>query len=216
MPEGLTFIDIIAAVGIGFGLIRGWSNGIIKEVAGMIGVVLGIWAGFRFAFIFADYYKENFELPENVIPFLAFLTAFILVLVIVLFAGKALKFLLDKTNLTVLNKAAGALFGGLKLAFLIGSLITLVGKAGFIQEETKNQSITYPYLSVYVEGVMEYSVGLIPAAKNVFKDMDEYFDGLGVPGIPQEENPLSQPKQKGDPENTRPLEHESSGDDSGT
>ena len=181
MPEGLTFIDIIAAVGIGFGLIRGWSNGIIKEVAGIIGVVLGVWAGFRFAFIFADYYRENFEVPENVIPFLAFLTAFILVLVLVFFAGKMLKFFLEKTNLSVLNKAAGAMFGGLKLAFVIGSLISLVGKAGFISQETKETSVAYPYISAYCEGVMEYSVGLIPAAKNVFKDMDEYFDKLGVP-----------------------------------
>ncbi|MCB9231735.1 MAG: CvpA family protein [Bacteroidia bacterium] len=185
MPEGLTFIDIIAAIGIGFGLIRGWTNGIIKEVAGLIGVVLGIWAGFRFAFIFANYYQENFELPEAVIPFLAFLTAFILVLVIVFFIGRMLKFLLDKTNLSVLNQASGALFGGLKFAFLVGSLIGLIGKAGFISEETKGKSIAYPFLTTYCEGVMEYSIGLIPAAKNVFKDMDEYFDKIQGENAPE-------------------------------
>ena len=130
MPEGLTFIDIIAAVAIGFGFIRGWMNGFIKEIAGLVGIILGVWAGLRLAWIFADYYRENFEVPETVIPFIAFLTAFLLVLLAVVLIGRILRKILEKAALSGFDKIAGALFGGLKLAFLIGTLIGMIGKAG--------------------------------------------------------------------------------------
>lgn len=174
----LTYIDIVVLVAVGFGFIRGWTNGIIKEVAGMVGVILGLWAGLRLAWIFADYYRENFEVPEAVIPLIAFLSAFLLVLVGVILIGRLLKKILEKASLSGFDKIAGALFGGLKLAFIVGTLVGLVGKSGFLPSETKEKSVTYPYLIVFTEAVTDYSIGLIPAAKNTFGEMDEYFDGL--------------------------------------
>ena len=123
----LTYIDIIVLVAVGFGLIRGWTNGIIKEVAGMVGVILGVWAGLRLAWVFADYYQENFEVPEAVIPLIAFLSAFLLVLIVVIMIGRLLRKILEKAALSGFDKIAGALFGGLKLAFIVGTLVGLVG-----------------------------------------------------------------------------------------
>ena len=171
----MVVLDILAAIAIGYGLIKGFSNGLVKELAGLIGIILAIWAGFRLAFIFADYYTETFEVPDAAIPFIAFLTAFILMLILVLLLGRLLDKLLEKAKLSTLNKLAGALFGGLKLAFIMGILIGLIGKSGIVSNQAKKESYTYPYLVGYCEVVTEYSVGLIPAAKNVFKDMDGYF-----------------------------------------
>lgn len=186
MPEGLLIIDIVAAIAIVYGLVKGIFNGIIKEVAGLVAVVFGIWAGFRFAFIFADYYKENTELPENVIPFIAFATAFAVVMALVLLGGRLLKFILEKAELNEIDRAAGAAFGTLKWAFIIGTVISLVGKANLVSEETKQNSITYPILTTYCEVVTEYTIGLIPTVKNVFTEIDDYFKSL--PGESEEGN----------------------------
>lgn len=178
MPEGFNYIDIVVLAGLSFGIFKGLKNGLIKEIAAIVGLILGIWAGFRFAFIFADYYRESFEIPENLIPFLGFLTAFILVLLGVIFAGRLLRETLKKANLSTVDKAAGATFGALKWGLILGTLLVLVGKAKVLPEEHTKGSFMYPLLTQYVEGVQEYSVALIPAAKNVFTEIDTYFQDL--------------------------------------
>ena len=51
----MNLIDIVALVLIGLGAWRGVKNGMIKEVAGLLGLVIGVWAGMRLAFVFANY-----------------------------------------------------------------------------------------------------------------------------------------------------------------
>lgn len=174
----VNFIDIVVAVAIGWGLFKGFSNGVIKEIAGLLGVIVGIWAGLRLAFIFADYYRENWELPEKFVPFLAFFTAFALGLLAIFLIGRLLSKLLDAAMLGMVNKVAGAVFGGLKWALIVGSLFSILGNSAILPQETRDNSATYPYLTAYTKGVHEYSVGLIPAAKNVFAEMETYFTGI--------------------------------------
>ena len=178
MPKGISVIDIIALIAITFGLIRGLFTGFIKEIAGLLGLIVGVWAGLRLGFVFANYYKANFELPDKIIPAVAFLTAFALALTLVIVAGKLLKFVLEKTALSLFDKVAGALFGTLKMAFLVGTFFSLIGKSGILSEETKTNSLTYGFVTKYAEIAQEYTIGLIPAVKNVFTELDEYFGDL--------------------------------------
>lgn len=193
----MNFIDLIFAIALGWGIIKGLSNGVIREVAGLLGVVIGIWAGLRLAFVFADYYRENWELPEKIIPFIAFFTAFTLGLIAVFLIGRILSKMLDAAMLGWVNKAAGAVFGGLKWAFIIGSLLSITGNSGVLPKTATEGSATYPYLNAYCKTVNEYTVGLIPAAKNVFSEMETYFTGIdsihgrtdSLPAAPDSLNP---------------------------
>lgn len=174
----MNFIDIIALVAIGFGAFRGFRNGAILEIAGLLGLIVGIWAGLRLAFIFAAYYRDNFEIPENYIPLLAFLTAFLLGIGAVWLIGRLLHKMIHSVALGLPNRAGGAVFGAAKWAFLAGTVLSLVGSSQFISPETKESSIAYPALDTYCKTVQGYTIGLIPAASNVFKDVEEYFVDL--------------------------------------
>ncbi|MEM7035504.1 MAG: CvpA family protein [Bacteroidota bacterium] len=174
----MNLIDIVVLLAVGFGAFRGFRNGVIHEVFGLLGLVVGIWAGMRLAFIFANYYRDNFEIPENFLPLLAFLTAFAIGIGIFILAGKVATMVVKTVQLGLVNRAAGAVFGGLKFAFLVGTLLSMIGNSQVITEETKEGSATYPILNAYCQGVQDYSIGLLPFAKNVFGEMEDYFTDL--------------------------------------
>lgn len=176
--DPVNFIDILALVAVGYGVFRGFRNGVIYEIAGMLGLVVGVWAGMRLAFIFADYYRDNTNLPDPWIPLLAFLTAFLLGLGLVYLVGRLATQIMKTVQLNMLNRLAGGAFGGLKWALIIGIAITMLGSSKIIPEETQAESTTYPILDTYTKTVQGYSIGLIPQAQNVFQEMDNYFVGL--------------------------------------
>jgi membrane protein required for colicin V production len=171
----VNFFDIATLVIVGYGAYKGFKNGVIIEVASLVGVVIGFWAGMRLAFIFANYYRDNFEIPSNYVPALAFFTAFALGLGAVYLAGWAATKLLKTAQLNLPNRLAGAAFGILKWAFLFGSLVTIIGNSQILGPDVKESSKAYPVLSTYCSVVQGYSVGLLPQARNVFDDMEHYF-----------------------------------------
>jgi membrane protein required for colicin V production len=179
----VNFIDIIVLVLLGLGIVRGFMNGVIREVAGLLGAVLGIWAGLRLAFVFAEYYRQHIDINEKLLPFLAFLTAFVLALVAVLLLGRVLDKIVKEASLGIVNKLMGALFGALKWGFITGSILNIVGNSGYLKS-TMDGSATYPYITGYTQYVTEYSIGLVPQAKNVFGEMNTYFNPSDSTGVP--------------------------------
>ena len=145
------------------------------QVAAFLGLIVGIWAGFRLAFLFANYYKNNFHLPDKAVPVAAFLTAFVLALLAVILAGKLLKSFLEKTNLSLPDKAVGALFGGMKMAFLSGTVLLLMHRSKVFDDTATQSTTSAKPLMNFAEGMNEYSIALIPQAKNVLSDLDTFF-----------------------------------------
>ena len=174
----MNLIDIVAIVALGFGAWRGFKNGVIHEVFGLLGLIIGIWAGMRLAFIFANWYRDNLEIPENILPLIAFLTAFAIGVGIFLLAGKLATMVLKTVQLNLPNRIAGAVFGAAKWAFIAGTLLSMIGISEVITQETKDNSATYPMLSAYTKGVQQYTLGLLPFVKNVFGEMEDYFVDL--------------------------------------
>ncbi len=174
----MNLIDIVALIAVGIGAFRGYQNGIIKEVTGLLGLIVGVWAGLRLSFLFADYYRDNFDILENYIPLLAFLTAFLLGVLAVWLAGKLLNRFVNSIALGLPNKLGGVVFGAAKWAFLVGTVITLIINAQILSKDTQESSVSYPILSKYCKVVQGYSIGLIPQVSNVFKDVEHYFVDL--------------------------------------
>lgn len=196
----MNFFDIIALVILGYGAYKGYRNGVILEVAGLLGVVIGFWAGMRLAFIFANYYRDTFKVPENWIPALAFFTAFAIGLGAVFLAAKAATTLLKTAQLNLPNRLAGATFGILKWAFLFGSLVSIIGDSQFLGNDVKESSKVYPVLNTYCSVVQGYSIGLLPAAHNVFDDMEHYFVELdsvrnAEKGLPADSTDMDAPTE---------------------
>lgn len=171
----MNFLDIFALGVLGYGAYKGFKNGVIIEVASLLGLIIGFWAGMRLAFIFAHYYRDHFQLPEKWVPSIAFFTAFAIGLGAVYLAGWAATKLVNTAQLELPNRLAGLGFGVLKWGFLVGALFCIIGNAEILAKKTTEESVAYPALTTYSKVVQGYSIGLIPQARNVLDDMEHYF-----------------------------------------
>ena len=123
----MNYIDIIILIPLLYGLIKGFSNGIIKEITNIISLVLAIYLGIHFSNLIEPYLQsELLSGHEKIIPLIAFLVVFILVLIIIKSIGELIDRLTKLLALGIISRFLGAIFGVLKImVFFSGALFFL-------------------------------------------------------------------------------------------
>ena len=143
----MAVIDIVLVALLGFGLIRGFFKGLFVEVASLVALIAGIYGAIHFSYYVADLLMEYVEWSEKTINITAFAITFIIIVLIVALAGKALTKLADFAALGFLNKLLGGVFGLLKIGLILSILLIIFEKMNntitFVDEEHTKDSILY-------------------------------------------------------------------------
>lgn len=143
----MSFLDIILGLLLAYGLYKGLKNGLFVELASLVALIAGIFGAIHFSYIAGDYLHENMQWNERYINLAAFVSTFIVIVLIVHMAGKLLTKIADFAMLGLVNKIAGALFGALKVAIILGALLVFFDRinssAGFVKSETMENSVLY-------------------------------------------------------------------------
>jgi len=143
----MSFLDIILGLLLLYGLWKGLKNGLFVEIASIIALVAGIYGAIHFSYYAGDYISQNMEWEERYINIAAFVVTFIIIVFAVHLLGKFLTKIADFAMLGLLNKIAGALFGALKVAVIIGALLVFIDRAnssvGLVKNNTVRESILY-------------------------------------------------------------------------
>ncbi len=141
------FLDIILGLLLIWGLWKGLKNGLFVEIASIIALIAGIFGAIHFSYIAGNYLSQNMQWNERYISITAFVITFIAIVVIVHLAGKFLTRIADFAMLGLLNKIAGAIFGALKVAVVLGAFLVFFDRMNnslsFINDETKKESVLY-------------------------------------------------------------------------
>ncbi|GAB5474669.1 MAG: hypothetical protein Mars2KO_27680 [Maribacter sp.] len=119
----MSFIDIVLGLLLLYGLYKGLRNGIFVEIASIIALIAGIFGAIHFSYVAGDYLYENMQWDERYINIAAFVITFIVIVVAVHLAGKLLTKIADFAMLGLLNKIAGAIFGVVKVAVILGAIL---------------------------------------------------------------------------------------------
>lgn len=143
----MSFLDIILGLLLLYGLWKGFKNGLFVEIASIIALVTGIYGAIHFSYYAGDYLSQNMEWDERYINIAAFAITFIIIVLAVHLLGKFLTKVADFALLGLLNKVAGAIFGALKVAVILGALLVFIDRAnsslGLVKNETVQQSVLY-------------------------------------------------------------------------
>lgn len=119
----MNVIDIILAILLLFGLVRGFMKGFFVELASLVALIAGIFGAIHFSYFASNYISKNVEWSENTVNLVAFAVTFIIIIIAISLAGKLLTKLANIVALGILNKILGGAFGLLKMAFLASVLI---------------------------------------------------------------------------------------------
>lgn len=143
----MALLDIILGILLLLGLWKGFNNGLLIEVASIVALIAGIYGAIHFSYIAGDYLTEQMNWEERYINLTAFVITFIVIVIAVHFAGKLLTKVANIALLGLLNKIAGAAFGALKVAVILGAILVFFNRVNsnlkFVSEEAQNESVLF-------------------------------------------------------------------------
>jgi len=143
----MALIDIILAVLLLFGLIRGFMKGLFVEVASLVALIAGVYGAIHFSNFAAEFLESKVEWDEKYINIVAFAITFIIIVFAIALAGRALTKLANFAALGILNKLLGGVFGALKIGLILSILLivfeNLNSTITFVDKDEIKQSILY-------------------------------------------------------------------------
>ena len=143
----MSILDIALLVLLVLGMVRGFSRGFFVEIASLVALIAGVYGAFHFSNFAASFLKDRVDWNENTVNIAAFVTTFVIIVLVIALAGKALTKIADFAMLGLLNKILGALFGGLKVALILSVILIVLDKINanvpFVKEKDQQESVLY-------------------------------------------------------------------------
>ncbi len=145
-------IDVIIAVIIVAAAIWGAFKGFVKQIISIVGLILGIWCGFKFSTLLVSHAKDLLQIDaaEQTLQIIAFAIIFLVVLILTHYIGKGIESIIKLSMLGWLNRLLGFLFGAVKATILLSlavyALNYLNSLFNFIPKEILAGSKGYAFL----------------------------------------------------------------------
>lgn len=143
----MAVIDVILGALILFGLVRGFMKGLFVEVASLVALITGVYGAIHFSYFVADFLADKVDWDEKAINITAFAITFVIIILVISLAGKALTKLANFAALGIVNKLLGGVFGGLKIALILSVLLIVFDKMNntipFANNEDLEDSMLY-------------------------------------------------------------------------
>ena len=156
MMENFSMMDFnyfdvtIAAIVLILG-IKGFMQGFIKEVFGLVGLVAGVFFASRYASDAAAFITANFLQIENesLLKLIGFLFILIIIWLSATILGSIFSKLTNQSGLGFLNRLFGFVAGGGKYFLIFALIVTALSNVTLVKDNLEKyvkDSVLYPYL----------------------------------------------------------------------
>lgn len=156
-------IDIVIIIPILWGAYKGFTKGLIVEVAQIAALLLGIYGALQLSGSTEKLLTDKFGMTSQYTPVISFGIIFLLIVIAVFLIARLLGKLTEKVALGVVNKILGAVFGIAKFTLILSVVFILFNKAdekaSLVSAETKDKSLLY-------NPMMQLSMKIFPALES--------------------------------------------------
>lgn len=156
----MNILDIILAIPLLWALYRGFRKGLIYMVASLAALVLGILGAMRFHAAMAQLLNNWFDINPEHLNLVAFAVTFIGIVLVVHLAAFLADKLIKAVALSLVNRAAGMVFGLVVTGFVISIILMPIDAANrnkqFINPDTLEGSLLYRPLTNFAPAVFPY------------------------------------------------------------
>jgi membrane protein required for colicin V production len=150
----MNFFDIIICIPLIWGIYKGFTKGLIIEVAGLAAFFLGIWAATKFS----ESLKSLFSFAGKYDGVVAFCLLFLAAIILIFLIAKLINKIVEGAALSSVNKIVGAAFGGLKFALILSVLFFVLDAIEksypMLSVKTKEESLLYKPVSIIAPTVI--------------------------------------------------------------
>ena len=145
------YFDVtIAAIVLILG-IKGFMNGFVKEIFGLVGLVAGVYFASRLSADAATFINNTFVHIENtaLLKLLGFLAVLIIVWLSATILGSIFSKLVSDSGLGFINRFFGFVAGGGKYFIIFALIVTALSNVTLVKDNLEKyvkNSVLYPYL----------------------------------------------------------------------
>lgn len=147
----MTSVDIICGILLLYGVWRGWSKGVIVQLSGIIGLLLGGYLAWHYSEPVGRWIGAEDMLGQVA----GFLIIFIVIVALLAILGRMLRGMFRFAGLGIFDHLGGLLLGGIKVALLLYVLINTYESANQVRHWTSNKGIEQSFLYKPIKEVGE-------------------------------------------------------------
>jgi len=123
----MTVIDIIILVLLALAVFKGIKDGLMRQLGGIVGLILGIFLAGRFSAMLSGWlHRVAPTLSENVVKVLSFIVIIVVVCLCVVLLSRLLEKVIKITTLGWINRLLGVLLSVSAVVLLIGVIISVI------------------------------------------------------------------------------------------
>ena len=135
--------DIVFLLVLVAGAWKGWSNGLLKEVLGLVGVFVGLYLARLLYEQVGDQIAPHIGCSSTVGGIIAFVLIWMGVPILMSIIGSLLTKLLDLLGIGSVNRLGGVLVSIVKYGLLLGALCNVLAITNLVTEEAQQTSILF-------------------------------------------------------------------------
>jgi len=147
----MNWIDFIIVIILVISLIRGFTDGFVKEAASLAALILGIWGAIRFSNLTAEKLYDWFDMTGQYVGIVSFLVTFGIIVVLIHFIGIFVDKIVKAVALGFLNRLLGLVFGLLKSVLILSVFFVILNaidaRRPFLPKEKIEGSMFYNPIS---------------------------------------------------------------------
>ncbi|NBB77280.1 MAG: CvpA family protein [Bacteroidetes bacterium] len=171
----MNYLDIIILIPVAYLAYRGFVNGLVREVFGIVGMILAVFLTFEYMKPVAEFLSPFFDLTDQSI-LITGIVIFVMVIIVVQLMAWLLERLFKLIRLGVVNKFAGFLFASLKGAIIISAILLLLAGINVPGEETREQSKMYPIVIYVAPAAYDMVASVYPGAKDFIETIERTIE----------------------------------------
>ena len=172
----MNYFDYVLLLPVLYGLYRGFSKGLILELASLLALVAGIYGAMHFSSFTFEYLSKYVEIEIPYLQMASYGLTFLIIVLVVTLTGKILTLLVKMVALGFINRMMGAIFGGLKALLILSVLLLFFDRLnkqfGIVKEEVLEASVLYV-------PIRTQSQAFYPNVMEEFQKQKDNFEDFG-------------------------------------
>lgn len=156
----VTIFDIIMGILLIWAVYRGFKDGLVVQLGGIAGLLIGVYLAFRFGSVAGAKVAEWFGTDTTTSSIIGFIIILILIIIGVAILSRLLSKLFCSAGMSMLVKVGGVILATLKMALILGLLVYsfdwLNRSARWVDEQRLDNTILYRPLLATTEFTFPY------------------------------------------------------------
>lgn len=153
----MNWLDAVIVVILIISLVMGFINGLVKEVASLAALILGIWGAIKFSSFTAAKLYDYFDMTGRYVGIIAFIITFGIIVIVIHFIGIIADKIVNAVSLGFINRILGIAFGLIKSVLIMSVVFAVLNaineRRPFLSKKITEESIFFNPISDIVPSI---------------------------------------------------------------